>query len=160
MNIKQIDINKLNPATYNPRKDLQPGDAEYEKLKRSIQEFGYVEPVIVNSDFTIISGHQRYKILKDMEPYLEKIDCVVLDVDKTKEKALNIALNKISGEWDQELLKVLLKDLDKDVLELTGFDDAEIERLLNDVETIIDEDTNDEDFERKQIICPSCGYEF
>lgn len=158
MNIKQIDINKLNPATYNPRKDLKPGDAEYEKLKRSIQEFGYVEPVIVNKDLTVIGGHQRVKVLKDLN--FEKVDCVVVDVDKIKEKALNVALNKISGEWDKDLLKDLLKDLDKDSLELTGFDNDEIERLLNGVEDIFEESTEDEDGERKIIICPACGHEF
>ncbi|GHU58897.1 hypothetical protein FACS1894133_4550 [Clostridia bacterium] len=46
MNIQKIRADKLNPAKYNPRKDLQPTDAEYKKLKRSIEEFGYVEPVI------------------------------------------------------------------------------------------------------------------
>ena len=48
MNIQKISVDKLNPAKYNPRKDLKPGDKEYEKLKRSIEEFGYVEPVIWN----------------------------------------------------------------------------------------------------------------
>ena len=65
MQIEKISISKLNPAKYNPRKDLKPGDAEYEKLKRSIEEFGYVEPIIWNKKTgNIIGGHQRFKLLK------------------------------------------------------------------------------------------------
>ena len=64
LQIEKVAINKLNPAKYNPRKDLKPGDAEYEKLKRSIDEFGYVETVIWNKRTgNIVGGHQRYKIL-------------------------------------------------------------------------------------------------
>ena len=60
MNIQKISVDKLNPAEYNPRKDLKPGDKEYEKLKRSIEEFGYVEPVIWNQKTgNVVGGHQR-----------------------------------------------------------------------------------------------------
>lgn len=102
MDFKKIKIEKLIPAEYNPRKALKPGDKEYEKIKRSIEEFGYVDPVIVNKDMTIIGGHQRVTVLSDLG--YDEIDCVVVDVDKNKEKALNIALNKITGEWNKELL--------------------------------------------------------
>ena len=92
LQIENIDISKLNPAKYNPRKDLKPGDIEYEKLKRSIDEFGYVEPIIWNKRTgNIVGGHQRYKILKNMG--LSEVECVVLDLDEVKEKALNVALN-------------------------------------------------------------------
>jgi DNA modification methylase len=130
LEFKKIEISKLIPASYNPRKDLKPGDAEFEKIKRSIEEFGYVEPVIVNEDMTIIGGHQRAKVLSALG--IEEIDCVVISVDKTKEKALNIALNKITGEWDTESLAVLLSELDKESynIELTGFDWDEAEKLL------------------------------
>ena len=112
MDFRKIAIEQLIPAEYNPRKKLQSGDKEYEKIKNSIQEFGFAEPIIVNSDMTIIGGHQRYSVLKDLG-YTE-VECVVLEVDKTKEKALNIALNKISGEWDFEQLSKLLDDLQKE----------------------------------------------
>ena len=65
MNIQKIPAGKLQMAKYNPRKDLQPGDAEYEKLRRSIEEFGYVEPVIWNERTgNIVGGHQRFKVKK------------------------------------------------------------------------------------------------
>jgi ParB-like chromosome segregation protein Spo0J len=103
MRFEKRNVSDLIPAKYNPRKDLKPGDKEYEKIKNSITEFGYVDPIIINSDNTIIGGHQRLKVLRDLG-YTE-VDCVVIEIDKTKEKALNIALNKISGEWNVELLK-------------------------------------------------------
>ena len=133
MNLRKIKIADLVPASYNPRKALKPGDKEYEKIKRSIEEFGYCEPIIVNSDMTIIGGHQRVTVLKDLG-YTE-IDCIVIDIDKTKERALNIALNKITGEWNKELLADLiaeLQDSDFDVT-FTGFDPPEIEQLMNSV---------------------------
>ena len=131
MEIERRKVDELKAAEYNPRKDLRPGDAEYEKLKRSIQEFGYVEPVIWNKRTgTVVGGHQRLKVMKDLG--YEEVDCVVVDLDEKKEKALNIALNKISGEWDNDLLANLLKDLDGSGYDitLTGFDLAEAQELF------------------------------
>lgn len=123
----------LLPADYNPRKDLKPGDAEYEKLKRSIEQFGYVEPVIWNKTTgRVVGGHQRLKVLMDMG--MTEVDCVVVEMDEDKEKALNIALNKISGDWDKDKLALLIADLqgaDFDV-SLTGFEPAEIDDLFKD----------------------------
>ena len=116
MKIVKKKIDDLKAASYNPRKDLKPGDKEYEKLKRSITQFGYVEPVIWNERTgTVVGGHQRLKVLKDLG--YEEIDCVIVDLSLEQEKALNVALNKISGEWDNNLLGELLKEL-----ELTGYD--------------------------------------
>ena len=131
MEIQKIDINKLIPATYNPRKDLKPNDEEYIKIKNSIINFGYVEPIIINKDFTVIGGHQRLKVLKELN--YEKIECIVVDLDKTQEKALNIALNKISGEWNTEKLENLLQELLQENFDvnLTGFDSEEIDNILN-----------------------------
>jgi len=134
MEIRKIPIEKLNPAAYNPRKDLQPGDLEYEKLKRSMQEFGYVEPIVWNKRTgNIVGGHQRYKVLFDTGA--QEVDCVVVDLDETKEKALNLALNKIQGDWDYLKLKDLLQELDTGEIdiELTGFGLDEIEQLLTDL---------------------------
>ena len=136
MKIEKIKIENLNPAKYNPRKDLQPGDSEYEKLKRSIEEFGYVEPIIWNKTTgNIIGGHQRYKLL--VQSGVSEVECVVVEFDETKEKALNIALNKISGDWDKDKLAFLLSDLqssDFDV-SLTGFNDDELADLFSEMDS-------------------------
>ncbi len=129
MNIKKIKIEELIPATYNPRKDLEAGDEEYEKIKKSIEHFGYIDPIIVNSDMTVIGGHQRLKVLKELE--YKEVECVLVDLSKDEEKALNIALNKISGEWDEEKLSDLLKDINAvGIAELTGFGLDELEKYL------------------------------
>ena len=144
MEFKKIRIADLIPASYNPRKKLKKGDREYEKIRNSITEFGYVEPVIVNSDMTIVAGHQRATVLTDLG--YEEIDCIVIDIDKWKEKALNIALNKITGEWNKELLADLIADLqdsDFDVT-FTGFEPPEIEQLFNSVH---DKKVTEDDFD-------------
>jgi ParB-like chromosome segregation protein Spo0J len=131
LDIQKIAVEKLNPAKYNPRKDLKKGDPEYEKLKRSIETFGYVEPVIWNKKTGhIVGGHQRFKILKDQG--VAEVECVVVEMDEAEEKALNIALNKVSGDWDMPKLAELLEDLDKSMFDvsLTGFDAAEIDDLF------------------------------
>ncbi len=141
MDIQKIKADKLIPAIYNPRKNLKKGDAEYKKIERSILEFGYVDPIIVNKDMTIIGGHQRYKVLVNLG--YDELDCVVVDLPKDREKALNIALNKISGEWDEALLIDLLGDLG-DLTELTGFDAEELDKLF-DNKTDVQEDDFDAD---------------
>lgn len=140
MNIQKIQVSKLIPATYNPRKDLKPNDEEYIKIKNSIENFGFVSPLVVNKDMTVIGGHQRLKVLIELG-YTE-IECIIVDLDKTSEKALNIALNKIQGDWDEEKLENLLKELKTENfdLELTGFNSEEINDLLDDFfETTEDE---------------------
>lgn len=145
MEFKSININKLKPAEYNPRIDLKPGDKEFEKIRKSIEEFGYVDPVIINKDGTIIGGHQRYKVLKDIG-YTE-IECIVIDIDKDKEKALNIALNKISGDWDKVKLKDLLTELQGiGMAEITGFDLAELGMLG------VQESVTEDDFDIDEVL--------
>jgi len=145
MLIEKKKTTDLLPADYNPRKDLKPGDLEYEKLKRSIEQFGYVEPVIWNKTTSrVVGGHQRLKVLIDMG-YTE-VDCVVVELTEDKEKALNVALNKISGEWDKDKLALLISDLqgtDFDV-SLTGFDPAEIDDLFKDT---LKDGIKDDDFD-------------
>ncbi|OBW62000.1 MULTISPECIES: site-specific DNA-methyltransferase [Dehalococcoides] len=145
MQIEKLKTELLIPADYNPRKDLKPGDPEYEKLKRSIEQFGYVEPVIWNkSTGRVVGGHQRLKVLLDMG--IIEVECVVIEMDEEKEKALNVALNKISGDWDKDKLALLIADLqgtDFDV-SLTGFDPAELDALFKDS---LKDDVHDDDFD-------------
>ena len=88
MRIDRILINKLKPATYNPR---QITKKQYNDLKDSLDKFSLVEPIVVNKDMTIIGGHQRLKICKELKH--TEIDCVVLDLNKEQERELNIRLN-------------------------------------------------------------------
>lgn len=145
MQIEKLKTELLIPADYNPRKDLKAGDPEYEKLKRSIEQFGYVEPVIWNkATGRVVGGHQRLKVLLDMG--ITEVECVVIEMDAEKEKALNIALNKISGDWDREKLALLITDLqgaDFDV-SLTGFEPAELDALFKDS---LKDGIHDDDFD-------------
>ena len=128
MEIVKVDINELISPEYNPR---QITDDEMEKLKNGINEFGYVAPIIVNKHNNhIIGGNQRYKALKSLG-YTD-VDVVFVDEqDSNREKALNIALNKISGEWDYDKLQEVLQELELSPLnvELTGFDEPELENF-------------------------------
>ena len=145
MVIQTLSVDKLVPADYNPRKDLKPGDPEYEKLKRSLSEFGYVEPVIWNKTTGhVVGGHQRLKVLIDTG--ITEVECVVVEMGEEKEKALNVALNKISGEWDKDKLSLLIADLqgaDFDV-SLTGFDAPELDALFKDAQRAV---VHDDDFD-------------
>lgn len=152
MQIEKKKVIDLVPADYNPRKDLKPGDKEYEKLKRSIDEFGYVDPLIWNKKTSrLVGGHQRLKVLKDMG--IDEVDVVVVDMDEEKEKALNVALNKISGDWDKDKLMLLITDLqgeDFDV-SLTGFDPEELDDLFkDDMKDGVKDDNFDVDKELKK----------
>ena len=142
--LKVLPVSVLKPAEYNPRKKLKPGDKEYEKIKHSIEEFGFADPLVVNSDMTIIGGHQRLTVAVELG-YTE-VPCAVVDVDKVREKALNIALNKITGAWDDTLLAELLEDIkEADFnLGLTGFEVPEVDQLLS---KLYDKDVKEDDFD-------------
>lgn len=151
MNIAKVKVKDLIYASYNPRKALTPADPEYQKIKRSIKEFGYVDPIIINSDNTIIGGHQRATVLKDLG--YEEIDAVIVDMDKTKEKALNIALNKISGEWDLDKLAEVMAELEKELdATITGFDEEQIQGLINQINEIADLDIAEDDFNEEAAL--------
>lgn len=133
MEIETRRLADLKPADYNPRKKLEPGDPEYEKIARSIEEFGYCDPIIINRDGTIIGGHQRASVLKSLG--YTYADCIVVDLGKQDEKALNIALNKIGGQWDMSLLRDALQDLTLSPVDVnaTGYSDDELSVILGDV---------------------------
>lgn len=184
MEIEHIKITDLKPAEYNPRRI---SEEDYQKLKNSISTFGLVDPIIVNlKNMHIVGGHQRYDVLLDEHmldnDFLAELPMIRLGdvgfvftdtnlsiVDDDHEKALNLALNKISGEWDNDKLAEVLEDLeDSDLdLELTGFEEYELMELKfnNDIE--YDDNISESDLsentpskEVKRIICPYCGKEF
>lgn len=144
MEIRKVKVKDLRPADYNPRQDLQPGDREYEKLARSFEEFGYVEPIIWNERTgNIVGGHQRAKMLSS-DPEAEMLVSVV-NLSDREEKILNVALNKITGRWDVGKLKDVLVELqEQGKMELTGFEDWELEAISIEYDHI--NDLLEEDF--------------
>jgi len=118
MKVKKIDINKLQPASYNPR---QISTKQYKDLKESIKKFDLVDPIIINKDMTVIGGHQRLKVCKDLKH--TEIDCVVLDLTKEEERELNIRLNKSGGEFD---LDILANEFEIEELKDWGFKEIEL----------------------------------
>ncbi|WP_281998661.1 site-specific DNA-methyltransferase [Priestia flexa] len=134
LNTQVISIDKITPASYNPRVELQPGDTEYENLKKSIDRFGYLEPIVWNSrSGNIVGGHQRFNVLKEKGSH--EFEVSVVDLSDEEEKSLNLALNKISGHWDDNKLADLLQELEKSSigLDFTGFNNNELETLLEDI---------------------------
>ena len=139
MEVRRMKVNEINPAPYNPRIDLKPGDPEYEALKKSIERFGLVDPLIWNKRTNrLVGGHQRLKVLKDLG--YETADVVVVDLPESEEKTLNIALNKIQGDWEETKLEALLAELHAEGvdLELTGFSEEELENLLTELKTDVE----------------------
>lgn len=118
MEIKQVAINEINPAVYNPRIIT---DKELSGLKESIKAFGFVEPLVVNSvSGTLISGHQRFKAAKELGH--ETVPVVYVELNESGEKALNIAMNNhaIQGKFDTEILSTLLEDLKVEMPDLSS----------------------------------------
>lgn len=153
MDIRIIPIKQLNAATYNPRVDLQPGDPEYEKLRRSLDEFGYVDPIVWNEQTgNMVGGHQRYKVMVNEQGCTE-LAVSVVNLDPERERLLNLALNKVSGRWDDEALAQLLNELQEGGadLGLSGFNSEEIEELIDEFvgvpDTEIDQLVVEDDFD-------------
>ncbi|MEM1108876.1 MAG: DNA modification methylase [Planctomycetota bacterium] len=134
MNIQTVPISRINPAPYNPRVDLKPTDPAYRAIVSSLDEFGCVEPLIWNSRTGhLVGGHQRLKVIQARGD--TEVTVSVVDLPETREKALNLALNKVGGRWDRDLLTDLLADLSQAPgldLDVTGFQPPEIEDLLAD----------------------------
>jgi len=124
-----VNPKRLNPSAYNPRV-MSP--EEMEKLRRSIREFGLVEPIVVQMPGNrIIGGHQRVEAA--IAEGLARVPVFRRRMSDAKAKILNLALNKISGEWDHDKLRALFAELkiEEEDLDLTGFDTDEIEKELS-----------------------------
>jgi ParB-like chromosome segregation protein Spo0J len=134
MQLRTLPLSSLKPAPYNPRKPLKPGSAAYKRLKRSIEAFELVQPIVWNERTGhVVAGHQRLNVLKDRGDV--EVECVVVDLPLSREKALNVALNNsaVGSDWDGEKLHALLEELvelpEIDAT-LTGFDADELQELL------------------------------
>ena len=127
--IMQVPIGDLRPDPANPRRI---SEQELEALTRSIREFGLIDPIIARrADRTVIGGHQR--LLAARKLGYKTVPVVLADLTVEQAHLLNIALNKISGSFDQELLARLLKELQEVPnidLSLSGFEDDELKKLL------------------------------
>ena len=131
MESKVMRLADIKPAEYNPRVRLTEVDHEYKALKASIDEFGLVVPLIVNERTgTLVSGHQRLNVM--LAEGVEETEVVIVDMEPEREKALCIALNKISGQWDYGALADILEELRDSPVDIlaTGFSDDEIADLL------------------------------
>ncbi|MFH1110188.1 MAG: ParB N-terminal domain-containing protein [Planctomycetota bacterium] len=137
VHVERIAVKKIKLAKYNPRKDLQASDPAYIKLRRSIEQFGCVDTLIWNKrSGHLVGGHQRLKILV-AEFGVKAVDVSVVDLPPAEEKALNLALNKITGEWDEQALAALLTELNATAsmdATLSGFDAKEIDLAIAEAE--------------------------
>lgn len=139
MKIEFIDPTLLIPSAYNPR---EISKEEFEKLKNSIKEFGFVENAVINKKNEIIGGHMRVRAA--IELGIKEVPCIRVDLPRNREKILNLALNKISGRWDNDKLSQLITELatDEDI-GLSGFEEYELSLYNNGP----DSDITEQDFQ-------------
>lgn len=132
-------IADMNRAAYNPRVDLQPEDEEYQAIERSLKRHGLVQPIVWNRRTnTVVSGHQRLTVLEAQGE--TEVTVSVVDLDDIQEKELNVALNKITGEWDDDELSVILNELGEEAID-TGFTLPEIDVLRDELKSYFDDVT-------------------
>lgn len=159
--VEPIGVHQLSEmaAPYNPR---QITDHDFEALRRSLTEFGAVEPVVCNRRTNrIVGGHQRVKAA--LAEGFETLPVWWVDLSEEQERTLNLALNRVHGDWDDEKLRAMLSYLEQSGsdLRLTGFDDTELKAHLALVDYTPDEHGSRAGFDRKNpVTCPGCGLEF
>ena len=146
MRLEKRKLTELKPAAYNPRKALKPGDVEYEKLAASIERHGYIDPIVINEDGTIIGGHQRRTVMMDLG--YEEAEVIIVSLpDKNDEIAANIALNQISGEFEKDALMGLLIQLESAGYDTmaAGFDTNDLAELFAEVD--LTQEANDDHYD-------------
>ena len=132
-------IADMNRAAYNPRVDLQPEDEEYQAIERSLKRHGLVQPIVWNRRTnTVVSGHQRLTVLEAQGE--TEVTVSVVDLDDIQEKELNVALNKITGEWDDDKISVILNELGEEATD-TGFTLPEIDVLRDELKSYFNDVT-------------------
>lgn len=155
MKIKTVDINKLKPFEGNPKIH---GESQIQKIVKSIEEFGFTNPVLITKDNMIVAGHARVEAAK--KAGMKEVPVIYLPFSGKKAMMYSLADNKLAeAEYDFSKLADLLGDLDDGELdlELTGWDISEIEKLMNwTSEQKIEEKTNRD----KKNVCPKCGWVF
>ena len=140
MKQNEISLSKVNVAEYNPR---TISEREMESLKESLKKYGCLRPLIINKRTnTLISGHQMLKASQQIG--LKKLPYKIVNLSKQDEKKLNLALNKIQGEWDYSKLNDVLSSLGN--LDCTGFYDFETQ-FFKDINSYQELDSLDFEFE-------------
>ena len=123
-----VDINELKPWDKNPRKN----DHAVSEVKQSIERFGFSSPIIARkSDNVIIAGHTRWKAAKEIG--LKEVPVRFMDLDVVDSQLLAIADNKLNerADWDEDLLEQVLQDLAGEDLSGIGFDDNELQDIID-----------------------------
>lgn len=138
-----IAVSKLVPHVNNARTH---NAQQITKLRSSLREFGFINPVIIDSDYNVIAGHGR--ILAAKEEGIEEVPCVFVDyLTPAQKKAYILADNRMAMDagWDEELLRVEIEALQAESFDvgLTGFDEKDIEELFAGE----DGDAQDDDFD-------------
>jgi ParB-like chromosome segregation protein Spo0J len=142
MKIEKRKVTELKPYPGNPRKCDK---ATLEKIKKSIKEFGLVQPLVVNKNNEVIGGNQRLKALQELN--INEVDVVVIDIPKKREKALNLALNKIQADWDLQSLQYFIADLDEEDIQLASIDDL----IAKNIEVFEEDNEPEQDNSPKSI---------
>jgi len=142
-NYTVLPIAQLKAAEYNPRRMAED---KFTALKIALHKYGLVEPIVVNMEkgreYTIVGGHQRVRAAKDLG--WEEIECRIVHLKEDDEKAMNIGLNEIEGEFVEDMLARMVRDLNKSDVDLaaTGLTDYQVSRLLD---SLIEEDEEEEE---------------
>lgn len=140
-----ISINDINAAIYNPRVDLKPDDSRYKSIEYSLKTYGYLEPLVWNeATKTLVSGHQRLKIM--IASGESEVEVSVVNLSLEREKQLNLTLNKVRGDWNEEMLAALVDELSR----MPNFDLADIGFDQDELSEILDQNNNqdlDDDFD-------------
>lgn len=153
MKIVNVKVNDLIPYENNPRNN----DNAVEPVAKSIKEFGFKVPIIIDKDNVIVAGHTRYKASQMLG--LEEVPCIIAD-DLTEEqiKAFRLADNKVGelATWDLDKLNLELEDIN---IDMNDFGFLEMEEVNLD-DFFEDTESTEKEKENKKVICPHCGKEF
>lgn len=166
---KRMSLDIITPAPYNPRADLTPEDEEYQQIKRSILDHGFLQPIIYNEQTgNAVGGNQRLKILLEMG--IKDAVCAVVRLPLVQEMQVSVALNKLGNLWNREKLRDIMLQMKESGYDTTrtAFSESEIERLTQDMNTTVAgffQDDQEDDSEKKEkpvhtYKCPFCGEVF
>ena len=155
--MRVMPVEAVRPADYNPRVALRPGDPDYEKLKTSVTDLGLIDPLVWNETTgNLVGGHQRLRVCVDCG--IKEIPVYVVHLSEEKEKQANLALNRITGRWDEQKLQELLRGLNPKELRLSGFEPFDVKKF--EPEQINSAVSDEKMVDDGMCKCPRCRYRF